>query len=138
METPLEETSASHYTGVFDRIKAIMVDSVVFFALGLGATQLFEAIGDVGAGMRMVAFICIFILYDPLLTSLAGGTLGHHAIGIRVKRVDDESRKIIFPLAIIRFVLKIMLGWISLLTVSGNMKGRAIHDFVVGSVVVEK
>ena len=57
-------------------------------------------------------------------------------IGIRVKRASDETKNILFPLAIIRYIVTAGLGWISLLTISGNAKRRAIHDYLVGSVVV--
>jgi uncharacterized RDD family membrane protein YckC len=57
-------------------------------------------------------------------------------IGIRVKRESDEKKNILFPLAIIRFIVKASLGWISLLTVTGNSKRKAIHDYLIGSVVV--
>lgn len=40
--------------------------------------------------------------------------------------------------AIIRYIIKISLGWISFLTINSNYEKRAIHDFVAGSVVIKK
>jgi uncharacterized RDD family membrane protein YckC len=57
-------------------------------------------------------------------------------LGLRVKRESDENRNILFPLAIVRYIVKASLGLVSLLTVSGNVKRKAIHDYLVGSVVV--
>lgn len=57
-------------------------------------------------------------------------------LGIRVKREANEKKNILFPLAIVRFIVKASLGWISLLTVTGNEKRKAIHDYLVGSVIV--
>jgi uncharacterized RDD family membrane protein YckC len=57
-------------------------------------------------------------------------------LGIRVKRESNEMKNILFTLAILRFVVKASLGLISLLTISGNNNGKAIHDYLVGSVVV--
>jgi uncharacterized RDD family membrane protein YckC len=57
-------------------------------------------------------------------------------LGIRVKRESNEQKNILFPLAIPRYIVKVLLGWVSLLTVSGSKKRKAIHDFLVGSVVV--
>jgi uncharacterized RDD family membrane protein YckC len=41
-----------------------------------------------------------------------------------------------FPVALIRFTAKVFLGSISLLTITGNSKNRAIHDSIAGSVVI--
>ena len=57
-------------------------------------------------------------------------------IGIRVKRESDEKRNILFPLAIVRFIVKAFLGIISLLTVYSSEKKKAIHDILVGSIVL--
>ena len=85
---------------------------------------------------RFAAFIFIFFLYDPIFTSVFGGTIGHMMFGLRVKRGNNHVKNILFPLAIIRFIVKVSLGWISILTVSGNKEKKAIHDIIVGSVVI--
>jgi uncharacterized RDD family membrane protein YckC len=41
--------------------------------------------------LRIAAFLFVFVFYDPIFTSLFGGTLGHIMFGIRVKGEDDES-----------------------------------------------
>ena len=126
------------YPGVLDRVKAVVSDSVVlvlFMAIVTYAFSIFENVPD---NARIIAFIFIFILYDPIFTSVFGGTIGHMMFGIRVKRENNNMKNILFPFAIIRFILKALLGWISLLTVSGNEKRKAIHDYLVGSVVVFK
>ncbi|MCB0456661.1 MAG: RDD family protein, partial [Flavobacteriaceae bacterium] len=66
-----------------------------------------------------------------------GGTIGHSYSGIGVRRDDDSDKNISLPSAIVRFIIKLLLGWISLLTVTGNEKRKAIHDFIVKSVVLE-
>lgn len=126
------------YPGVSKRVKAVVTDSLVLVVLMIAATSLFDTFENVPDYARVVAFVFIFILYDPILTSTMGGTIGHMIFGIRVKREKNEQKNILFPLALIRFVVKALLGWVSLLTVSRNNKGKAIHDSCVGSVVVTK
>ena len=70
------------------------------------------------------------------MTSIFGCTFGHLLLGIRVRKEIDETQNVFFPFAVFRYILKVLLGWISLLTVSGNPKRKAIHDYLVGSVVV--
>jgi len=124
------------YPGIIDRVKAVMTDSIVIIILMFIATYIFSNFENVPDNARIIAFIFVFGLYDPLLTSLFGGTIGHMMLGIRVKKDKDYKKNILFHIAIIRFLSKALLGWISLLTVSGNEKKKAIHDYLVGSVVV--
>ena len=128
--------TVENYPGVFDRVKAIVTDGlviVVFMFIASYVFSLFESVPDYA---RIIAFVFIFLLYDPLFTSIFGGTIGHIMLGLRVKRESDEQKNIIFPLALPRYIVKASLGWISLLTVSGNDKRKAIHDYLTGSVVV--
>ncbi len=78
----------------------------------------------------------MFILYDPFFTGQFGGTIVHSYSNITVRKDVDRERFISFPSALIRFVLKFSLGWVSLLTVTGNEKKKALHDFIAKSVVL--
>jgi len=124
------------FPGILVRVKAILADGVVLILLIILFTYVFSLFDTVSNNARIVAFIFVFILYDPIFTSIFGGTIGHMIFGIRVKRESDENKNILFPLAILRYIVKTSLGLISLITVTGNKKGKAIHDYLVGSVVV--
>ena len=125
-----------NYPGVFDRVKAMMTDGIVIVVFMFVASYIFSLFESVPDSARIIAFVFIFLLYDPLFTSIFGGTIGHMMLGLRVNRESDEQKNIILPLAIPRYIVKVLLGWISLLTVSGNEKRKAIHDYIAGSVVV--
>lgn len=124
------------YPGVSDRVKAIVADGIVILVFMFIITYVFSLFERMPDNARIIAFVFIFLLYDPLFTSVLGGTIGHMMLGIRVKRESNEQKNILFLLAIPRYMVKVLLGWISLLTVSSNEKRKAIHDFLVGSVVV--
>jgi uncharacterized RDD family membrane protein YckC len=124
------------YPRVFERVKAMVVDGIVILGFVLMIFFIFSLFEDVPDNARIIAFVFIFFLYDPSFTSLFGGTIGHMAIGIRVKRESNELKNILFHFAILRYIVKAFLGWLSLLTILGNKKGKAIHDMLVGSVVV--
>ena len=47
------------------------------------------------------------------------------------------TKKINILQALIRYILKVGLGWISFLTIHSNKERRAIHDFAAGSVMIE-
>lgn len=124
------------YPGLLDRVKAVIIDTVVIILFMVGAKYVFSTFEEVPDSWRAGAFIFIWIVYDPLFTSLFGATIGHGASGICVRRANDPNKKIIFPLAVLRYVAKTLLGWISLLTISTNEKRQAIHDMLAGSVVL--
>jgi uncharacterized RDD family membrane protein YckC len=124
------------YGSLINRVKAILIDFIILIGFGVLVSMLFAKFENVPNYFRIIAFVLIFILYDPLCTSLLGGTAGHFLMGLRVRRSSDETKRIIFPVAIARFLAKVILGSISLLTVTGNKKSRAIHDSIAGSVVI--
>jgi len=127
----------SKYAELIDRIKATFTDMLVYVSLIFLIANIFESIENVSTSYRIIAFIGIFGLYEPLFLSLFGGTIGHYVNGLRVKRDNDLQNNINFPLAIIRYAIKIFLGGISLFTVSSNIKKKAIHDWIVKSIVVK-
>ena len=124
------------YPGVFLRVKALVIDSIMLVLMMGAVTFLFSKLESVPETFRIVAFVVIFVLYDPLLTSMAGGTVGHKANGIRVKRASNHNKNILLPMAILRFLIKAFLGIISLVTLSFNDERRGIHDLASGSVVL--
>ena len=126
------------YPGILLRIKAALSDYLILLALIFSVSFIFKEFDHVPNYARIIAFVFIFLLYDPLLVSLFGGTIGHHFNGIKVRREENEKKNIFFHLALIRYIVKVFLGWISFFTINGNQKGKAIHDLAVGSIVIFK
>lgn len=125
------------YATLLKRVKAAIVDFLVLMGLGLSVSTILSKFENVPDFVRIILFILIFILYDPIFTSTIGATIGHLFLGLRVRRSNNEDKKIIFPIAIVRFILKALLGWISLLSIAVIKKKKAIHDLVAGSVVLQ-
>lgn len=126
----------SIYAGLQNRIKAAVVDGILLMVMMYSITEILKFFNDVPSSLRMYLFILVFVLYEPLMVSILGFTAGHYYFDIKVKREDNHTKNIIFPLALLRFILKLSLGWVALLTVTGTKKKQAIHDKVVKSVVL--
>ena len=126
------------YANLPSRFKAAFIDSVILIGMMYLASEVFSLFDSIPNYFRFTVAVFIFLLYDPIFVSAFGGTIGHSYIGISVKRDGDSEKNIIFPLAIIRFIVKVFLGWISLLTTTSNEKKKAIHDYIAKSVVIEK
>lgn len=128
-------TDQTNYPGIFSRVKATIVDSIILVVLMLAMKDVFSMFEDVPNFAKIITFSSIFILYDPIMISLFGATFGHRLNKLKVKRLEND-KKLNFGLAVIRFLIKATLGWLSLVTISSNENRQAIHDNVVKSVVI--
>ena len=126
------------YANLLDRVKAAVVDSIVIIAMMFAASEVLAIFDTVPDFVRIVLFVFIFILYEPLLVSIYGATIGHSKIGISVRKDSDITKNISFFSAIIRFLAKAFLGMFSLFSVTANDKRKAIHDFIANSVVIKE
>ncbi|MBS1512743.1 MAG: RDD family protein [Bacteroidetes bacterium] len=87
--------------------------------------------------IKAITFACIWGVYEPVCM-ISGATLGNYLIGIRVRKYSDTNKRISIFQAYVRFIVKVLLGWISFLTIGMNKERRAIHDLVAGTVMIEK
>lgn len=84
--------------------------------------------------LRFVIALGALLVYEPLCTS-RWCTLGQRVMGIRV-RSFPELEPISVGKAYFRIIVKLILGWVSFLTIGFSKQRRAIHDMAVSSVVV--
>lgn len=122
--------------GIFPRIKAAFIDGIFIIMIIYSASFFFAQFDTINETSRSLVFIAIFLLYEPLFISIFGSSLGHMFCDLRVQKDNATGKNISFPVAIVRFLLKTALGWVSLLTIGGDSKKRAIHDLFAKSIVV--
>jgi uncharacterized RDD family membrane protein YckC len=65
-------------------------------------------------------------------------TIGQRIMGIRVKACGNKETNITLWQALLRFMVKLALGWLSYLTIHFNSERRALHDMVAASIMIEK
>jgi uncharacterized RDD family membrane protein YckC len=125
----------SAYARFLPRLSALVIDGiimvvVIFGALGIAVAARSESIAR-PLGFTVVAF---WLLYEPLLVSFAGGTIGHRRINLRV--VDNRTGgNISFLKAVARVVIKGPLGVVSFITMLTTRRSQAIHDLLTRSTV---
>jgi uncharacterized RDD family membrane protein YckC len=130
----IESADSPAYARFTRRVQGMMIDYIVISLLVAGALIIAVAFGSDSIGRILgfaVAAICL--LYEPVLVSLTGSTLGHLYCNIRV--VDNRGGNIGFAKAIIRTILKTVFGWLSFLTMAFTTRHQAIHDVLTGSTV---
>jgi uncharacterized RDD family membrane protein YckC len=125
----------NEYPELSVRIQSTFIDTLFIVVLMFLFSSILDRIQDPPEWLHIAMFVGIWVIYEPLCTTL-GCTIGNYLKGIRVRRVGNTARKINLIQAILRYAVKIMLGWLSFLTIHQNTERRAIHDLVAGSVMV--
>jgi uncharacterized RDD family membrane protein YckC len=133
---PLKKRMKEHYPYLSERIQSTFIDMLVIISMMLIFTSILDKFEDVPEWVRIILFVFLFIIYEPLCMSL-GFTLGNYLKKIRVRKESDITKRINFFQAIIRYPVKVLLGWLSFITINNNSKRRAIHDLVSGSVMIK-
>ena len=124
------------YPQLTDRIQSAFIDAILIVILMFIFASILDKFDNVPDWVRIVMFAALFIAYEPLCMTL-GSTLGNYLKGIRVRKNSDSTKRINIFQAIIRYPVKMFLGWVSFLTIHSNPKRRAIHDLVSGSVMIK-
>jgi uncharacterized RDD family membrane protein YckC len=127
------------------RCGALLIDYIVVVGVLALATLLARVLGgDVRRGGSFILFVGylttagVAFVNFVLLANLSGRTLGKWIAGLRIERKDGE------PLSIGRALLRHLVGYpLTLLTfglgfllAAFNPQGRALHDWLAGTVVV--
>lgn len=130
--------AAAQFPSLRIRLMALFVDLLFVLLVFSLASMVINAAGGAPDFVRGLIFILTLYLYDPLMTAYAGGTLGHHLMGLRVRRFDNPDHNISIGRAFVRFLLKSTLGFISFVTVTSSEHRRAIHDLGSNAIMLFK
>ncbi|WP_080057583.1 RDD family protein [Spirosoma aerolatum] len=120
---------------LWKRIGAYVIDLYFIFML---AYVLIIILPEPLADRFRLAIFALAVLYEPICNATLGYTFGSFLFRFRVRDSADISKKLPFHRALLRFVVKALLGWISFLTIHSDPMRRAIHDRAAGSVVITK
>ncbi len=125
------------YPRLLRRIQAMLIDSLVFpFSLFLGffVVSYFHLENDI---LRVLLSFAPAVLLEPFMVSFTGASFGHHIIGLKVRHINtNKNINIIY--ALIRFILKMLLGLPSTIFILTTKKHQALHDVIARSIVVYK
>jgi uncharacterized RDD family membrane protein YckC len=131
------QNEEAKYPLLGDRVQSTFIDVLFIVALMFAIASVLENFKNAPDWIRIALFVGIWIIYEPLCTTL-GATLGNYLKKIRVRKFGADSKHINFFQALMRYVLKLSLGWLSFLTIHSNKEKRAIHDMAAGSVMIKK
>ena len=112
------------------RLRAMLIDWIITLIVMFGAVWLAVSVGDdiLSRGLGIFAVV-LLVLYEPILVSRMGGTLGHYVTNLRV--VDDRNGgNIGFARACARVVIKGALGLYSFVILAATRRNQAVHDLL--------
>jgi uncharacterized RDD family membrane protein YckC len=124
------------YPQLRDRFQSTIIDTLFIVVLMFAFASILDKFDNVPDWVRIALFAGLFIVYEPLCMTF-GFTMGNYIKGIRVRDNSNPEKRINLFQAIFRYLFKLLLGWVSFLTIHRNPKRRAIHDLVSGSVMIK-
>ena len=139
---PLEEGPTQReappvaYASFTRRARALVIDSVVLSGILAVLVIVGDALSDVpGSGRTFVVILFgLFFLYEPVLVWWRGATIGHAMAQLRV--VDERSGQNPGALqAFGRYMVKLVLGLFSFVTMALTRRHQAIHDLLTRTTV---
>lgn len=121
-----------------NRIKSMFIDSIVIIVLMFLASKLLELMHVESTAIRVAIFALVF-MYEPIMVSYKR-TIGQKIMKIRVRDYSKivnsgDEININFFFSILRYITKLLLGWISLITIHYDNHSRAMHDYISKSVM---
>jgi uncharacterized RDD family membrane protein YckC len=116
------------------RLQAVLVDTIIFMLILAGALIVAVSLkSDNVARILGFTVVAAWLLYEPVLVSMTGGTIGHQMYNLRV--VDDRGGNVSFVKAVVRVVIKAVLSWYSFITMAMTSRHQAVHDLLTHSTV---
>jgi uncharacterized RDD family membrane protein YckC len=123
------------YASFLARFRALVVDAAVLVAATLSLVFAAGALDAPGAGRAAVAgLVALTVLYEPLLVSRFGATVGHRLCNLRIVS-ERTGQRPAFWAAFVRFAVKSALGLPSFVFMALTRRHQALHDRVAGTTV---
>ena len=127
-------TPAPKYARFSRRFRGIVLDWMILMAILFGALALASTVRNDNFSRALgILVIAALLLYEPILVSFTGSTLGHYLTNLRV--VDERGGNVSFLKACARVVIKGVLGVYSFVTLAATRRNQAVHDLLTKSTV---
>ena len=125
----------TEYPTILRRYLATFIDWSFIILIFIASSYILHQENKVALILRIGIAVTMFLIYEPICTSKFF-TLGQWIMRIRVRKLPNFEKVSILS-AYIRIFIKIFLGLISFFTIPITKGRRAIHDFAVGSIVID-
>lgn len=118
------------------RARALVMDAVIISVAAVALlfiSTLMENVPGSGA-LSVIGLFALLVLYEPIMVARFGATIGHQRANLRVVS-DRTGGPPNFLVALVRFILKAILGFVSFATMLFTQRHQAFHDFITRTTV---
>jgi uncharacterized RDD family membrane protein YckC len=133
-----QSTPAPHvYPRLLKRLQAVFIDG---FVVPLSAIATLVALTYAGVESTWIKVLCpllVVLVLEPIAVSATGGSVGHHLIGLRVRKERADERINLLS-AVVRFVVKTLFGLPAFFVAFLNQKRQGLHDLAARSLIIYK
>jgi len=131
----LPVTIVPKYARFSRRFRGIVLDWMILMTILFGALMVVSTVrNDNFSRVLGAVVIAALLLYEPVLVSFTGSTLGHYFTNLRV--VDERTGgNVSFLKACARAVIKAVLGLCSFVILMATRRIQAVHDILTKSTV---
>ena len=127
----------TYYSPLSRRIKAMLFDSLIFGLVVICSISLFAFMGVGKWEYTGIVFMVFLVSLEPFFIAFTGSSIGQHFYNIEVKNIKTGLRLGLIR-SYIRFLIKIPMGILSLITVLSSKYHQGIHDLATNSIVVHR
>ena len=129
------------------RCGALLIDYIVLVGIVVFGTLIARMLGggarSAGSSAETIGFGLAFtvaVLDLAILPGLTGLTIGKWATGLRIERLDGSQVGIgrAFLRHFVGYPLSFLILGLGFLMATVTMRGRALHDIIVGTLVVRE
>src|SRR5688572_16575714 len=120
------------YPSILRRYMSTVIDFVVIF--GLMYAFLKSPFFDPKNSDPIVWFLLLLVVFDPVLTAFAC-TPGQLLMNLRVRSVKTLRRPSLLATTL-RWLVKMLLGVISIIFIPSQKQRRGLHDLAAGTIVL--
>jgi uncharacterized RDD family membrane protein YckC len=132
---PAESVAKPLYARFSRRLRAIVIDWALLWVAIVATMLVAIAIGSNDTSRILgTVLIAAALLYEPILVSAIGSTVGHYFTNLRIVG-DRDGRNLSFARATVRFLLKWILGLFSFVAMMATRRNQAFHDVLTHSTV---
>ncbi len=125
------------YPRLLRRLQGAFIDGIVIPLAILGTLVALAYARVESTWVRVTIPILVALLLEPIAVSMTGGSIGHHLIGLRVRKERADER-IGIAAALVRFVVKTLFGLPAFYVAFVTRKRQALHDLAARSLIVHR
>jgi uncharacterized RDD family membrane protein YckC len=125
------------YPRLLRRLQGVFIDGIIVPLAAMGTLLALTYAGVESTWVKVICPLAVIFALEPLAVSATGGTIGHHLIGLRVRKERSDERIGIFA-AVIRLVVKTLFGLPAFFVAFLTRRRQGLHDLVARSLVVHK